>query len=305
MLRVDVVKPRWSSSSYLLYLGGLTVLIAAVYSLVYLSHSYGNAAYVGWAAFVLVVLKLIALSFRRSGRLIAAGLFGLATVIGYAAFLGALWSWFGWLPHSISFVGGFHFGLLVLELLTLLAALASLAYYRFPLISLVAALVGWYFVTDVLSSGGNWTAIVTLLVGLFYLALASGLDHSSQRPYGFWYHVTAGLLIGGSLIYFWHSGDTGWTLVFVVGLVYIAAARVTGRSSWAVLGSFAIFGAANHFGEKWARATISLFGGSATAQRGWVPAVVLAAVGFLFVVLASWVGGRRRGTGAPVPLPAE
>lgn len=290
---VDVVKPRWTSASYLLYLGGLTVLVAAVYSLGYLSISYGDAAYAAWALLVLVVLGALAIAFRRAGRWMAAGLHALAAVIAFAAFVAALETWFGWLPHSFSFVGGFHVGLLALELLTIVAALVALGIFRFPVISVVVAFVGWYFVTDVLSSGGNWTATVTLLVGLFYLAVAAVLDRGKRRPYGFWFHVAAGLLVGGSLLYFWHTGDTGWALVFVVGLAYVALAALAGRSSWAVLGSLGIYGAAVHFGEKWARATISLFGGSATSQREWVPPIVLAAVGFLFVLLGLWLERRR------------
>jgi len=302
---VSVVKPQWTSASYLLYVGGFTVLAAAAYSLAYLSSSSGSAAYAAWALFVLVVLKLIALAFRRNDHWMAAGLFGFTTVIAYAAFIGALETWFGWLPHSLSLFRGFHVGLFLLEFLTIVVALLSLAFYRFPLISVIVAVVGWYFVTDVLSSGGNWTAWVTLLIGLFYLAVATGLDHSTRRPYGFWLHATSGFLIGGSLLYFWHSGTTGWVLVFVVGLVYIAVAGGTGRSSWAVLGSLGIFGAANHFGEKWARATISLFGGSATSQREWVPPIVLAAVGFLFVLLGLRLERGRRGKSAPAPLTSE
>jgi hypothetical protein len=304
---VEAVKPRWTSASYLLYLGGLTVLIAAVYSLGYLAASYGNPAFVLWTLLILVVLTAIALTFRRKGRWMAAGLFAFATVIAYAAFIAALEIWFGWVPHSVSFVGGFHVGLFLLELLTILAALASLAFYRFPFITVIVAAVGWYFVTDLISNGGNWTATVTLLVGLFYLALGAALDHSRLKPYSFWLHLTSGLLIGGGLLYFWHSGDTGWWLVFVVGLLYILVARVTGRSSWAVLGSTGIFGAAVHFGEKWARTTISFLGGSATSQREWVPPIVLAAVGFLFVLLGLWLEGRKRNGAAPVapPLAAE
>jgi hypothetical protein len=297
---VDVVKPRWTSASYLLYLGGLTVLAAAVYSLGYLSSSYGDAAYAAWALLVLVVLAALATVFRRAGRWMAAGLFALTTVIAFAAFVGALETWFGWLPHSVSFTGGFHVGLLALELLTIVAALVALGIFRFPLLSMVVALVGWYFVTDVLSNGGNWTATVTLFVGLFYLAVAAVLDRGKRRPYGFWLHVAAGLLVGGSLLYFWHSGDTGWALVFVVGLAYIGLGALTGRSSWTVLGSFGIYAAAVHFGEKWARATISLFGGSATSQREWVPPIVLAAVGFLFVLLGLWLERRRHAETAPL-----
>ncbi len=302
---MDVVKPRWTSASYLLYLGGLTVLLAAVYSLGYLSRSYGAAAYSAWALLILVVLKFIALSFKRAGRWMTAGLFGFTTVIAYAAFIGALLSWFGWLPHSLSPFSGFHVGLFLLEIFTIVVALASLAFYRFPLITVIITFLSWYFVTDFISNGGNWSATVTLFIGLFYLTVAAGVDHSSARPHGFWLHLTSGLLIGGSLFYFWHSGDTGWWLVFIVGLVYIGLARLTGRSSWAVLGSFGIYAAAVHFGEKWAKSTISLFGGSATSQREWVPAIVLAAVGFLFVLLGLRLEQRKHEDAPPVPLAAE
>ena len=302
---VDVLKPRWSSASYLLYLGGLTVSLAAVYSLGYLSRSYGGFGYTAWALLILVVLKFIALSFKRADRWMAAGLFSFATVIAYGAFIGALFSWFGWLPHSLSPFSGFHVGLFLLEIFTIMAALASIAFYRFPFITVVVTFLSWYFVTDVISNGGNWTATVTLLIGIFYLMLGTGLDHSSAKAYAFWFHLTAGLLIGGSLLYFWHSGDTGWWLVFIVGLVYIGLARGTGRSSWAVLGSFGIFAAALHFGEKWAQATISLFGGSATSQRQWVPAVVLAFVGFLFVLLGLTLERRTREKPVSVPLASQ
>ena len=62
-----------------------------------------------------------------------------------------------------------------------------------------------------------------------------------------------------------------------------------------------MYAAAVHFGEKWARATISLFGGSATSQREWVPPIVLAAVGFLFVLLGLGLERRRHAEAAPLP----
>jgi hypothetical protein len=296
---MDVLKPRWTSAAYLLYLGGLTVLVAASYSLAYLSRSYGEAAYVAWALLVLVVLSVIATAFRRAGRWIAAGLFAFAAVVAFGAFVAALWSWFGWL--STSFVSGFHVGSLALDLLVVAAALVALRRFRFPFISMIAAVVGWYFVADLLSNGGNWTATVTLLVGLVYLGVAAGLDSGERRPSAFWFHLVSGLLIGGSLVYFWHSGTTGWILVALLGLAYIGFAALTGRSSWAVLGSFGVYAAAFHFGERWARATIVLIGGSPTSQREWVPPIVTAAVGFLFVLLGLWLERRHRAEPAPLP----
>ena len=42
---MDVVpKPRWTTASYLIYAGGLTVLGAALGALAYLSSQYGDAA---------------------------------------------------------------------------------------------------------------------------------------------------------------------------------------------------------------------------------------------------------------------
>ena len=33
-----------------------------------------------------------------------------------------------------------------------------------------------YFVIDLISGGGNWSAVVALFVGLFYLAVGAGID---------------------------------------------------------------------------------------------------------------------------------
>ena len=54
---VGVLKPVWTTSSFLIYPGGLTVLGAALVALSYLAGQYGDVAYVGWALLVLVVLE--------------------------------------------------------------------------------------------------------------------------------------------------------------------------------------------------------------------------------------------------------
>jgi hypothetical protein len=297
------MKPRWTSASYLVYLGGFTVLGAALYSLGYLQSTYGEAAFAAWSLLILAVLGGLAIVFNRRDRWVAAGLFAFASVLAFTTFVGALEAWFGWIPHNPRFLGGFHVGLLVLELASVIAALIAIAIFRFPLLTLIVAVGGWYFVTDLLSNGGNWGAFVTLFVGLFYLVVGAGLDRTSIKAYSFWLHVAAGLAVGGSFLYFWHTGDTAWVLVALVGLAYIAVAALLDRSSYAVLGSFGIFGAAVHFGEKWARSTISFLGGSATSQREWVPPIVLAAVGFLFVLLGLAIERRRRVDSAPVTPP--
>jgi hypothetical protein len=293
---VDVRKPVWTSASFLLYAGGLTVLFSALGALGYLASAYGHAAFAGWSLLVLAVLYGIAHAFRRRGHWIASGIFAYASVLAWAVFVGALWVWFGWL--TLGNAGrfpfhGFSVARLSLELLVLAAALDDTRRFRFPFITSITVLVGWLFVTDLVSGGGGWSAVVTLLVGLAYLAAGAVTD----RPSAFWLHLAAGLLVGGSLLYWWHAGDARWALVAVVALLYVAIARSTNRSSWAVLGTAGLLAATSHFAEEWAhgsRGAAGLFGLPVFEFRGWVPPLVFAFTGFLLVALG--FGLARRST---------
>jgi MFS family permease len=289
-----VPKPRWTGSSFLIYTGGLVVLIAAAASLSYLSDRYRSGAYVAWALLVVAVLAAIAHAFRRSGRWISAGIFAFATVIAFGAFVGALWSWFGWLSTDESAFGGFDVARLSLVLLTLIAAQSQLRSFRFPMIALLTLTLGWFLVTDVVSNGGSWTAVVTLLIGLFYLATGS----ASDRPTAFWRHLVAGLLISGSLLYWWHSSDWQWALVAVVALVYARIAALTGRSSWAVLSALGLLAPATHFTIDWVGGPFFSFGDDEdySEPRVWVPLVSYAVTGFLIVVVGLVVARRRGST---------
>jgi len=91
-------------------------------------------------------------------------------------FQGALERWWGWLPAtSSSLFSGFHAGLLLLELLIVAGAVVELRGYRFPLLVLPACVAAWLFVTDLVSNGGDWSAIVTIVVGLGYLLAGMAL----------------------------------------------------------------------------------------------------------------------------------
>jgi hypothetical protein len=303
-------KPTWSTSSFLVYAGGFTVLGSAVAALGYLSSQYGKGAFAAWAFLVLVVLYGLAHAFRRRDRFVAAGMFVFAAVAAWAVFVGALWSWFGWLNASFD---SFSLGRLSLELLVLAAAWDDRRRFGFPLLRLVSALVAWIFVLDLLSSGGTWSVVVSLLMGLLYLAAASGSD----KPSAFWLHVASGLLIGGSLLYWWHTSDWQWALIAVASVVYVGIARGTARSSWAVLAAFGLTFAATHFavvlsrpgapygilplGAGWTGygplttkppiPSPSLFG-----ARIWAAIVTYAVLGFLLVALGLLVSrGRTRG----------
>ena len=73
-------KPIWTSATFLVYTGGLTVLLGGVAALGYLSANYGRGAEAGWALLILVILYGIAHALRVRERPLAAGIFAFATV---------------------------------------------------------------------------------------------------------------------------------------------------------------------------------------------------------------------------------
>jgi hypothetical protein len=282
-------KPVWTASSFLLYTGGLTVLGSAIAALGYLSSRYGDAAYAGWSVVVFLALNGLAYGFRLGGRWIAAGIFAFASVFAWGFFVGALWAWFGWLHSSTSF-SSFSLARLSLELLVLAAALDARRRFDFPLITAIAVVVAWLFVIDLISSGGTWTAIVTVLVGLIYFL--AGV--ASRSPSAFWLQLAAGALVGGSVLYWWHTSDWQWALVAVLAVVYVGLAHGTGRSSWAVLGAVGILAAAAHFAVVWTRGGFAPFAdGGSSEPRFWVPSAVFAFAGFLLVALGLRGASRR------------
>jgi hypothetical protein len=292
---VDERKPVWTSSSFLVYAGGLTVLGSALAALGYLAGSYGRGAFAAWSLLVLAVLYAIAHAFKRRGRWLTAGVFAFTSVVSWGVFVGALWVWFGWLSsdsaRQLPF-HGFSVARLSLELLVLVAAFDDRRRFEFPFITSILVLVGWLFVTDLVSGGGAWSAIATLAVGLVYLVAGA----AGERPSAFWLHLAAGVLIGGSLLYWWHAGDLRWALIGAASVVYVALAGRTSRSSWAVLGAFGLLAASTHFAQEWARgnvAAIPFLGVSGFHYRAWVPPLVFAVAGFLLVALGLALARRR------------
>ena len=280
-------KPVWTTSSFLVYAGGLTVLGAAIAALSYLSGQYGAAAYSAWALLIWVVLLAKAEAFRRTERWLVGGIFAFASVIAWGAFVAALFTWFDWLDSSFS---SFCFSRLVLELLLLFAATSTAHRFEFPFIAAISVFVGWLFVVDLLSSGGNWTAWVTLFVGLAYL-LAGAV---SESPSAFWLHLAAGLLIGGAFVYWWHTSTFDWILIAIASLLYVAVAYGSKRSSWAVLGTLGLIAVTTHFSDKWSHHHVSASPAAVSALNGWVPPLVFAVLGGVLVALGLARGGRGR-----------
>jgi len=240
-------------------------------------------------------------------------LLAVSSVAAFVIFVGAIFDWFGWLPDTNDdavFFNGFHFWLLVLELIAVAAAAVALKRFRFPLFVLVLAGAIWLFVFDLLSNGGGWAAIVTIAVGLAFLLAGMAMDGPS-RPFGFWLHVASGLAIGGGLLWFFHDGDFDWIVIAIVGLGYIAFGDRLSRSSWVVLGGWGILQTAAHFADKWS--DIAAAGGflifplfpfvllsgldgefAAHHAHEWAGPVVFAITGLLFIALALFYARRSR-----------
>lgn len=310
---MNAVRAPWSSASFLVYLGGLTVFASGLVLLLIESDENGDAGFVLWTALILAVFLLCAEGLRRTGHAVGAGLFAFNSVWAAVVFVGAAEEWLGWLTDSESSpFGGFHVSLLILELLALVGALIALRIYRFPLLAGLAAAAGWLFVTDFISNGGGWTALVTIAVGLALLAVGVVLDGGPSRPYGFWVHVAAGLTIGGGLLWFFHDGDFEWILIAVAALAYVALGDRLLRSSWVVLGAWALLQVTTHFADKWAGfgadagffplslILFPFFGfgfddSGSGPDRLWAAPVSYAVLGFLFVGVGLLIARRRRG----------
>ena len=219
-------------------------------------------------------------------------------MLAWGVFVVFLFDWFGW--HGVH--GSFeHFSLsrLVLWLLILAAALVDRRRFGFPFIRVISAVVGWLFVIDLITSGGTFTAVVTLLVGIAYLLWGT----ANNTPSAFWLHLVGGLLIGGSILYWAHTSDADYAFVSIVAFVFVGIAYGTRRSSWAVLGAIGFFAATLHYlvGSPTAIAE-AVFGGAPPPHVSpWAPGLAFGLLGFFLAALG--LIGRRRVAATLAPPP--
>ena len=306
--RVSAIRVPWSSASFLVYLGGLILFAALGSLLVVQADDYGSGGFVGWALLVFLATETFALVALSQGHRITAGLLALSALAAWVVLLGAIVDWFGWLADTDSPFAGFHVSHLFLELWLVFAAGIALAVFRFPLLVFPLAAGTWFFVTDLLSGGGDWSAVLSILVGLMLLSWAVAVDRGSTRPYAFWLHVVAGLTIGGGLLWLFHEGDWDWILIGLVALLYIWIGDRLARSSWVVLGAWALLQATAHFAAKWSAEALGAFFylfpfvlidafGNASFERDthpWAAALSFAGIAVVFILIGLLLARRRR-----------
>jgi len=305
---MSAVRVPWSSASFLVYLGGITILFATVTLLTLQAESTGSAGFVLWALLILAAVSAAAFLARARGRSVTAGLLAASWVVAIVVFLGAVLEWFGWFPDTEEggLFEGFRFWLLVLEIVAIAASVVALRLFRFPLLVLFVAASSWFFVTDLISGGGDWSAIVTIAVGLVFLLAGIAVGEGPSRPFGFWLHVAAGLTIGGGLVWFFNDSMFDWIVIGAVGLAYIALGDRLMRSSWVVFGAWGMLQTATYFADKWSDIAgfffflsfplFISFDEDSFGEHGhdWIGPLIYAFTGLVFIGIALWLARRRR-----------
>jgi hypothetical protein len=240
LLPVDALRPRWSSGSALVYIGGVVVLFATSSLLTILAEDHGNAALVGYSALATAVVVALALALQRADRAVAAGFLATLAVIFFAVFVGSLETWIGILDENAS-GDDWQPGFLVVELLTMGAALVALQRFRAPLLMLPIALT---FAIALIDLGApEYMAIVA---GLILVAVGHAVDRAGRQPYAMWLHLVGGASFGGGVLAFVES-DAGWIVVGLLSVAYVAGGYAFGRSSYAVLGALGILATTTYF----------------------------------------------------------
>jgi hypothetical protein len=306
---MTAVRVPWSSASFLVYLGGITILFATVSLLTFEAESHGSAGFVLWALLIFIAISVAAFAARAVGHFVTAGLLATSGVVAFVVFLGSILEWFGWLPDDDSGVfEGFRFWLLVLALAAIIASAVALRLFEFPLLVLLLAASSWFFVTDLISGGGDWSAIVTIAVGLVFLMAGIAVDDGPSRPFGFWLHVAAGITIGGGLLWFFHDSLFDWIVVGVVGAAYILLGDRFTRSSWVVFGGWGMLQTATYFADKWSDITaffsfyiyflfpffVAFDEEGGENKHDWIGPLIYALTGLVFIWIGLWLARRRR-----------
>ena len=297
LLSAEPLRPRWSTASALVYIGGLVVLTATGSLLGILGEDHGEWALAGYGLVAAAAALGIALLLQQRDRDVAAGLAATLAVIFVTVSVAAFLSAVGILDDEEGYDPAVH----IVEAAILVAALLALYRFRAPLLMLVIGLTVFVTLLDIASTI-PWDYAETtaaLLVGLLFVAAGVIVDRSGREPYGFWLHFIAAFAVGGSVLdLVAEEGDAGWILIGVVSLAYVAVAHVLERSVYAVVGAIGILATTTYFTFDVVGLATTLVpfgegGGTDADVEPWQVASWFVVAGLL-IGLLGLVGGRLR-----------
>jgi hypothetical protein len=290
------LRPMWSASSFLVYAGATTVLVSLLALLGDLGDRHGSWGLAGWSALVLAILVAVVVR-ARDGRPVLAGLAAFVAVVIVGVLTGALTDAIGLAGSVAPFDDDLELAPFLVESAVLVAAVYAARELRFPLLMLAATAAQVVLVLDTVAGilgGGNWLQWSALVLGLVELGLARSLDgDEGRRPWAFWKHVAAAVLIGGALLSLLDGGDLGWVLIGVASFGYFALARAFGRSVWAVVGALGLFLVTTHFVDEpdavFATIPVLPFEGDGEGLELWQTATVYIWLGIVYAGLGRLV----------------
>lgn len=245
LLPADALRPRWSSASALVYLGGFVILAAVSALLGILSDDHGDWALVGYSLLACAAALVLALALEQSGRAVGAGVLATLAVVFFTVFVAGLEDGLGILDFDID---DYQPATLVVEGLAIAASLVALRRFRAPLLVLPIAVTIWITVVDLgsIASWGDAGEVLSLLTGAALMAAGVAVDRAGRDPFGLWLHLVGGIAFGGAVLALVGS-DVTWVLVGLLSLVYVAVAYLLARSSYAVLGTIGILATTTYF----------------------------------------------------------
>lgn len=298
LLSAEPLRPRWSTASVLVYIGGLVVLSATGSLLGILGEDHGEWALAGYALVAGVVALGIALLLQQRDRDVAAGLAATLAVIFATVSVAAFLSAIGIVDAESE---GYDPTVHIIEAAIIVAAFLALYRFRAPLLVLVIALAVFATLIDIAATipWDDADTAAALVVGALFVLAGVVIDRSGREPYGFWLHFVGAFAVGGAILdLVAGEGDAGWIFIGVVSLAYVAAAYLLERSVYAVVGAIGILATTTYFTFDVVGLATSLVpfgegGGTDADVEPWQVASWFVVAGLL-IGLLGLVGGRLR-----------
>lgn len=166
----------------------------------------------------------------------------------------------GWWPHGNAklLYKDFHVWIrsswLLMELATILVAIAAIRRYPFGFTAMLIAVTLWYMSMDLapwLMDGEALTYKmryrITMVFGLLVMAVALGVDLRQRKAdYAFWLHLAGVLAFWGGLSMQYSDSELAKAVYCLINLSLIALAVFLGRRVYAVFGALGVAGYLGH-----------------------------------------------------------